>query len=483
MSNGPTAGQQLAALRQHRTTSAALVDDAIARIEAGASLNAVVVRDFERARRDARAADARRAAGEDAPLLGLPVTVKECFDVAGLPTTWGLPGAHAAAAADAVVVQRLRAAGAVLLGKTNIATMLADWQSSNPVYGTTSNPWNPQRTPGGSSGGGAAAIAARLSALDIGSDLAGSLRLPAAFCGVCSHRPSHGLVPLRGSAPPTAPRSPLVPVIDLATAGPIARSAEDLSLALGVVAGPDAADAVAWRLALPPPRHRVWREHRVLVLDTHPLYPTARDITQAVDRVAQALQAEGCRVSRDLRAVPDLADLSRTFQGLLMSFIGADMPEDRYREAVRRADSGDATTRGLAMSHRDWVWLDRHRAQLAAAWHRTFVEWDVVLCPAAPVTAFVHDDRPMEQRSIDVDGQTLPYGSLSCWAGISQPAGLPVTTVPVGLDRDGLPIGLQVIGPRLEDRTPLAFAAGLQARVQMPGPPPLAGVAAASAPA
>lgn len=482
MSNGLTATQQLAALRQRRTTSVALVDEAIARIEADTSLNAVVVRDFERARRDARTADALRAAGEDAPLLGLPVTVKECFDMTGLPTTWGLPGADAPAAADAVVVQRLRSAGAVLLGKTNIATMLADWQSSNPVYGTTNNPWDLQRTPGGSSGGGAAAVAAGLSALDIGSDIAGSLRLPAAFCGVCSHRPSHGLVPLRGAAPPMAPRAALAPVVDLAVAGPMARSAEDLSLALDVIAGADDADAVAWRLALPPARHRVWREHRVLVLDTHPLCPTAHDITHAVDRVARALQAEGCRVGREPRAVPDLADLSRTFQGLLMSFVGADLPEHEYREAARHAITGDEATRGLAMSHRDWIWLDRHRTQLAVAWQRTFADWDVVLCPAAPVTAFAHDDRPMQQRLIDVDGQSLPYGSLSCWAGISQPAGLPVTTVPVGLDRDGLPIGLQVIGPRLEDRTPLAFAAGLQALVEMPGRPPLP-LRAATAPA
>ncbi|HWP19092.1 MAG TPA: amidase [Burkholderiaceae bacterium] len=457
-----SATAQLSALRRRERSAVSLVDEAIARIEAGdAAVNAVVVRDFERARRDAHAADARRAAGEDGPLLGLPVTVKESFDVTGLATTWGLPGAHPPADADAVVVRRLRDAGAVVLGKTNVPTLLADWQCANPVYGTTCNPWDLTRTSGGSSGG-AAAVAAGFSALDIGSDLGGSLRLPAAFCGVCSHRPSHGLVPLRGAAPPGAPRGPLNPWMDLVTAGPIARCAADLALALDAIAGPDDAEAVAWRLVLPPARHLQLRDFRVLVLQTHPLYPTAREITQAVDRVARSLEAEGCRVALDAQAVPGLADQSRTFQALLMSLIGADIPPEEHHRAVARAAAGDEVARHLTMSHRDWIWLDRHRVHHAAAWRRTFADWDVVLCPAAPVTAFAHDDRPMEQRQIQVDGQWLPYEALAGWAGISQPAGLPVTTVPIGLDGQGLPIGMQVIGPRLEDRTPLAFARELE---------------------
>lgn len=483
MGNGNTATRLLAALRRGETDSASLVDAAIARIEThDDAINAVVVRDFERARRGAVAADAKRKAGDDRPLLGLPVTVKECFDVAGLRTTWGLPGTHAAATDDAVVVQRLRAAGAIVLGKTNVASLLADWQCSNPVYGTTCNPWDHGRTPGGSSGGGAAAVAAGFSALDIGTDIAGSLRLPAAFCGVCSHRPSHGLVPMRGSAPPGVPRGPIAPDVDLAVAGPIAACAEDLSLALDVVAGPDDAEATAWRLALPPARHRELRHYRVLVLDAHPLCATARDIVAAVERLARALEAEGCRVAHDARALPDLGELSRTFQGLLNAFTGANLPEHEYRDTALHAEAGDETTRQLTMRHREWVWLHRHRVRLAAAWRRTFEQWDVVLCPAAPVTAFPHDHRPMEQRQIEVDGQALPYHALAYWPSLSQAAGLPATTVPIGLDRDGLPIGLQVIGPRLEDRTPLAFAAAVDTLVDMPrapsvGPVPPAGAA------
>lgn len=215
-----TAVEQLQALRQREVSSCELVERAIERIESsGRVVNAVVVRDFERAREVARSADEQLAAGADKPLLGLPLTVKEAFDVAGLPTTWGLPGPQTPAATDAVLVERLKAAGAIILGKTNVATMLADWQTNNPVYGVTSNPWDRTRTPGGSSGGGAAAVAAGMVPLDFGSDLAGSLRIPAAFCGVLAHRPSFGLIPMRGFAPPMTPRTRVTQQLDQATVG------------------------------------------------------------------------------------------------------------------------------------------------------------------------------------------------------------------------------------------------------------------------
>ena len=202
-----SAAQQLRALQQHDVTSLDLVEAAIARIEeVDGKINAVVVRDFDRARQAALDADRERAAGGDRPLLGLPVTVKEAFDLEGTATTWGLPGSHVSASTDSALVERLRAAGAIILGKTNVAMMLADWQTTNPVFGLTRNPWDASRTPGGSSGGGAAAVATGMTALDFGSDLAGSLRIPAAFCGVWAHRPSHGLVPMRGFAPPMVPR-------------------------------------------------------------------------------------------------------------------------------------------------------------------------------------------------------------------------------------------------------------------------------------
>ncbi|WP_244203264.1 amidase family protein, partial [Streptomyces rhizosphaericus] len=234
-----TAEELAAALRAGEVTSAELTDEAIARIERDdKAINAICVPDFDRARAAARDADQARARGEDRPLLGIPVTVKESYNVAGLPTTWGMPPhRNYLPAEDAVQVSRLRAAGAVVLGKTNVPMGLQDIQSFNEIYGTTNNPWDHGRTSGGSSGGSAAALASGFGALSIGSDIAGSLRTPAHFCGVYAHKPTLGLVANRGMVPPTAPALPAA--LDLAVVGPMARTARDLTLLLDVMAGPD----------------------------------------------------------------------------------------------------------------------------------------------------------------------------------------------------------------------------------------------------
>ena len=250
-----TAGDLVEALASRQVSSRELVDAAFARIEAlDPKINAVVVRDFDRARTAADAADAALERGERQPLLGLPMTVKEQFNIAGLPTTWGFPKFKDwRPDVDALVVQRLKAAGAIILGKTNVPVDLGDWQSYNEVYGTTNNPWDFGRSPGGSSGGAAAALAAGFVPLELGSDIGGSLRAPAHFCGVFSHKPSIDLVPLRGAGPPQTPAIPGRG--DFAVAGPMARSAADLALELSVVAGPDELmDGIGYKLALPPPR-------------------------------------------------------------------------------------------------------------------------------------------------------------------------------------------------------------------------------------
>lgn len=458
-----SATDQLKALRCGDVGSAELVERAIERIQqVDGVLNAVVVRDFDRAREAGRAADQARRRGEDRPLLGLPVTVKEAFDVAGLPTTWGLPGRHPRATADAVAVERLRRAGAIVLGKSNVATMLADWQTANPVYGVTNNPWDMRRTPGGSSGGSAAAVASGITALELGSDLAGSLRIPAAFCGVFAHRPSQGIVPMRGFAPPMAPRKRYVPEIDQAAVGPLARSAADLRLALDVLAGPDVPASTGTRLSLPPPRHRELREYRVLVLDGHPLLPTAGAIRKALHGVAGRLADAGCRVGREAREVPDPKDLNETFTSLLMAFMGVDVADEAYAAAAEAARHGDWTQQRMTMSHRDWMFLHRHRLELAEQWSRTFERWDAVLCPAAACTAFVHAAGPFSERTLSIDGEDLGYDKLPCWTTLATPTGLPVTSVPIGVDAAGLPIGAQLIGPIMEDHTPIALAGLLE---------------------
>jgi amidase len=463
-----SAVEQLAALKNGEIDPVELVETAIEQIQKlDGTINAVVVKDFDRARRAARAADRDRKAGEDRPLLGLPLTVKEAFDVEGLPTTWGLPGQHRPAAADAVLVERLRKAGAIILGKTNVATMLADWQTANDVFGVTNNPWDVERTPGGSSGGSAAAVACGMTPLEFGSDLAGSLRIPAAFCGVYAHRPSHGIVPMRGFAPPMAPRTSISQPIDQATLGPIARTAADLKLAMDVIAGPDIPDRIAWRLSLPPARHSELKDFRILVLDEHPLVATSQEIRGAIGKVAARLRSEGCRVGQGFNEVPNLTDLARTFSALLMALMGVDMPDQDYAAASERAKEANSSSheQSLTMSHRDWVLLDRHRLALAAKWAETFDRWDVVLCPVAPCTAFPHDHRTFEKRKLDVDGSKVSYEKTPFWTTLATPAGLPVTTAPIGMDSAGLPIGMQIVGPRLEDYTTLAFAELLESRL------------------
>lgn len=383
------------------------------------------------------------------------------------------PPSFAAAARDAVIVQRLNAAGAIIMGKTNVPVMLSDWQTFNPIYGVTNNPWDTSRTPGGSSGGAAAALAAGMTALEFGSDLAGSLRIPASFCGVFAHRPSHGLVPMRGFAPPGVPRDDIAPKVDQSVLGPMARSASDLMLALDIIAGPDADDAIAYRLQLPPSRATEHRDFRVLVLDQHPLVPTAESIRMALAELATQLEHAGCEVARKSELLPDVVETCTLFIELLMAFSGADMPQDAYDAAAKTTkaipssahDFATAATRGTTTSHRDLVQADRHRYALAAQWRRLFEAWDVVLCPTTPVVAFAHDNRPFEKRTLNVDGKSVHYGMLPLWAALPTPTGQPVTSMPIGRDKDGLPIGMQIIGPRLEDRTTIAFA-GLVERLR-----------------
>lgn len=455
-------------LQTRQVCAAELTARAIARIEAhDGAVNAVCVRDFERARAAAAAADAALGRGERGALLGVPMTVKECADVAGLPTTWGIPGTeHTAATTDAVAVARLKAAGAVVLGKTNVPIHLGDWQSYNAIYGTTSNPWDTGRTPGGSSGGAAAALAAGYVALELGSDIGGSLRVPASFCGVFAHKPTWGIVPMRGFAPPGTPERSRAAAVDLAVAGPMARSAADLALALDVLAGPDDADAVALRLALPPPRHGALKEFRVLVIDEHPLLPTSAAVRAALAGIAERLSKCGVKVATAAPEMPDLAEIGRVYTQLLLAVFGTDLDDDVY--ARRQAAAAAPTTRsdslddmrvtGTVISHRDWIRTDRIRAGIAAQWRRLFRDVDVVLCPVMPTPAFAHDHRDMDERRIVVDGVAAPYLDQTMWPSVATLTGLPATAMPIGSSGDGLPIGMQIIGPRLEDRTTLAFA-------------------------
>jgi amidase len=461
------AGELVEALAKRRVSSRELVDSAIARIEAlDSKINAVVVRDFDRARAAAAAADVALAKGERRPLLGVPITVKEQFGVAGLPTTWGNSKFKDwRPEVDALAVQRLKAAGAIILGKTNVPVALRDWQSYNEVYGTTNNPWDLSRSPGGSSGGSAAALAAGFVPLEFGSDIGGSLRAPAHFCGVFSHKPSLDLVPQRGSGPP---QTPAIPVRgDLAVIGPMARSAADLALELSVATGPDElTEGIGYKLALPPPRHDRLADFRVLVIDKHPLCPTAESITTALNRLVDRLAKLEVRVVRENPSLPDLAQTGRIYRELLAASFLADLPPEtleRAATAVKDLPADDqslaaAQLRGLTISHADWIRKSRIRSGLRARWLALFEDVDVVLCPPMPTVAFPHDHSPQFARQLDIDGVKVPYNDQSVWAGIALLSGLPATTMPVSRTEDGLPIGMQIIGNYLEDRTTIAFA-------------------------
>ncbi|MER8670831.1 amidase [Mesorhizobium sp. M0644] len=462
-----TATELVEALASREVSSLELVDNAIARIEAAdPAINAVVVRDFERARETAREADAKLDRGERAPLLGLPFTVKEHFHVVGLQTTWGMTKYQGwLPDIDALAVQRLKNAGAVIVGKSNVPDQNGDWQSFNDVYGTTNNPWNLAHTPGGSSGGGAAAVAAGYVPLDLGWDGGGSLRTPAHFCGVFSHKASLDLVPLRGLS---LPEAPIVPRRDEGAAiGPMARSAMDLELALSVIAGPDeASDGVGYTLSLPPTRHSKLADFRVLVIDEHPLCPTADSIRTALNEMAERLSGAGCAVMRKHPKLPDLAFTSQVFEkfsfakrsGKLMAEERAEVEQRGLQLSPEDQSLVACMLRGYLMTHADWVGLSQHRDELRAQWRSLFQHVDVVLCPPSPVQAFKHDHSPMLSRKIDINGEPRQYRcDLHAWASIANMIGLPSTTMPIA-ESDGLPIGMQIMGPYLEDRTTIGFA-------------------------
>jgi amidase len=470
------------AIASGQVSAVEVTEAAIARIERhDATLNAVCVPDFDRARAAARQADVARMRGEARPLLGVPMTVKESFHVAGLPTTWGIPEfKDFMAETDALAVERVKAAGAVVLGKTNVPLGLADLQSHNAIYGTTRNPWDPDRTPGGSSGGSAAALAAGYGALSLGSDIGGSLRNPAHFCGIYAHKPTFGLLPTRGH---TLPAVPVVPTeLDLAVIGPMARSAADLALLLDILAEPDELTlGAAYRLALPVPRHADLADYRVLVFDDHPLLPTAADVRAAIEGLATKLADSGVRVTRESPLLPDQAQAARLYMRMLMSALGASFPPDIYEHArakAARLDADDRSltaerARGSVLSHRDWIVADAQRSVLRQQWRELFAEFDVVISPVTPTPAFPHDHSEQAGRRISIDGTEYDYFDQVALAGVASLPGLPATVFPVATSEDGLPIGAQAIGPMYGDRTTIRFAELVEREFGGFTPPPL----------
>lgn len=453
-----------AKLRSGKVSALELLDHYIARVEKhDGALNAVVVRDFERARKRAKAADrALRKGAAWGPLHGLPMTVKESFNVEGLKTTWGNPAfKDNVANYTSVAIERLQAAGAVVFGKTNVPLLLQDLQSYNVIYGTTRNPYDTTRTPGGSSGGGAAAVAAGLSAADFGSDLAGSVRVPASFCGLYAHKPSFGVVPTRGHS-----LTPALATPDLSVLGPIARSARDLEPFLRAVAGPLEDDAAGWVLKLPAPRFKGIKGLRIGLLTDVEISPIANSVRSGLESLADWLRKKGAKVT----PAPFPMDAQK-HQGMFMRFVrgvtAARMNDAAFQQTLAEAAkfaaddmSGPAVAaRGLAQYHRDWCAAHEARMELRATWAEYFASHDLLLVPGTPVPAFPIDESgARDARKLDIDGRQVPYNAQGFWQGIATVSYLPATVAPIGNTPQGLPVAVQVIGPYLGDLSTIAFA-------------------------
>jgi len=402
------------------------------------------------------------------PLHGLPMTVKEGFDLAGHPTTHGDPSmARNFAAMDAVAVQRLKAAGAVVFGKTNTPIHNADFQSYNALYGTTKNPWDASRTPGGSSGGSAAAVAAGLTGMDFGSDIGGSIRNPAAYCGVYGHKSTWGLIPKRGHQPP---REPLAES-DLAVLGPIARSAQDLLLGLNAAIGPDEISARGLRFVLPPPPKRL-SGLRVAVWLDDARAPVDESVQAPIEAAARAPQNAGASVNFGARPEIDAEAAHRVYTSLLIAQVSARRPDFATLQAARaQLHEGDLspTARQLRLatqSFKEWFEANHAREKLRWAWHAFFKRFDVMLTPSTCTVAFRHDHRePPASRTLFVAGREQPYFAQLFWAGLATAPLLPATAAPVGRTPEGLPVGLQIIGPEMGDRTTIWVAAQLAALI------------------
>ena len=416
-----------AAIRSGAMSPLEAVDAAIQRIESlDGPINAIVVHDFERARDTAKAMDGL-SPGDDQPLFGVPMTVKEAFNVAGLPTSWGVPEfSDFIPQKDAKVVRLLKRAGVILLGKTNVPPLLADWQTENPIYGRTSNPHALDRTPGGSSGGAAAAVAAGMIPAEFGSDTANSIRGPAHFCGVWGHKPTWGLINNEGhSFPKTDCHDIAVSVV-----GPLARTPEDLDLMLRCTA------------TLPLARtEKPVSEWRVLYLAEHPLSPVDDAVRVPIENAVAATEATGARIATSSDLLPDLAQLHATFMHL----------------AENELQRGEEGPLGPVATLAEWFAYRDTQARTARQWKRLFEDFDFVFAPIAPFVAQPHSSQSVDQRKVMINGELHSFMEALAWPGIANLPGVPATAVPVGAS-DGLPVGMQVIGPRLGDLDCIAAA-------------------------
>ena len=452
-------------IKAKEVSAVELLEHYLARVEKyNPDINAVVVLQEEKARARAKEADEALARGEDwGPLHGVSMTVKESYDITGLPTTFGDPAnKDNIAMSDAVACERLLNAGAVIFGKTNVPIHLADFQSYNDVYGTTGNPHDLGRTPGGSSGGSAAALAAGLTGLEMGSDIGGSIRNPAHYCGVFGHKPTWGILPMRGHA-----LKGILTPSDISVIGPLARSARDLRLALDLTAGADDIHLPGWQIALKEPEQKSLADYKVGVWLDESIAPVDETVKARVVQVAKLVEAAGGQVDYDARPEFDVAASHDIYTNLLHSAMSARSPEAAFEAGVKRRaelDPDDQSqlakvTRASTLYYREWHAFNERRTHLRWAWHDFFKSYDLLLTPMCMTSAFPHDHNPKNsERMIQVNNTPVNYFDQVFWAGLTGVSYLPSTVIPTGLDSQNLPIGVQIVAREMGDLMSIDFA-------------------------
>ena len=472
-----SAADLAALIKAKKVGSEELLDLYLDRFEKHNSrVNAIIATDFASARRRAKAADAALAKGETwGPLHGIPMTIKDSFDVAGMPSTWGvIELKDHRPARNALAVDRFVDAGAIFFGKTNVPAFLIGWATNSEVHGTTNNPWDLTRSPGGSSGGSAAAIATGLTALEIGVDFGGGVRNVAHYCGIYGHKPTYGITNWIGHVLPGFGTRP-----DLAVNGPIARSAADLKLALSLMAGADPSEAIAWKLALPQPRANSWKDLRVAVMLEDANFEVDTEVQDRIQAVADFMSKKGAKIDDKARPTIDTEMAFRIFGGLLMAGLAIRKDDEKFwsrlqhlRARFMGAAENAATEQEKLFTHAQWLQLDNARQLLRQAWAEFFRDHDVLLCPAAPTVAVPHDPKhAWHERKILVKGRQTSPADPTFWGALATGAYLPATVAPAGLSRSGLPVGVQIMGPAYGDLTCISVAERLEREFQGFRPP------------
>lgn len=481
-----SATQWLALLRNRRIGAVELLKLYLEQVDKhNPVLNLVVAQDVEGALEAARQAD-NRPNFDLAPLHGLPMTVKDTLEATGMPATCGFPFlAEHRPQRDADSVARLKAAGAIVFGKTNVPPGAFDWQSYNPIYGVSNNPWDITRTPGGSSGGPAGAMAAGFSALELGSDIGGSIRVPAHFCGVYGHKPSYGVVPARGHIPPMPGN---YATYEMGVLGPLARSAQDLELAMDVLAAPAELSQPAWSVAIPPSRKERLQDYKVALWADASTYAVDSRCLEAMQAYAQDLRRLGVTVDEKARPDTDWQAAYETYLATLLPMMGSGLPPEALQQLIKsgvgqpRSSYLARAARALTMPYYEYIGVvAEQRERLFRSWREFFTRYDLLICPVMPTVAYAHDHRgdgaadPLtacEARSMIVDGRPRPYFDGLQWPSLAVCANLPATAVPTGRFVDKMPMGVQLIGPFLEDRTPIRFAQLVERELGGFMPPP-----------